>query len=68
RGARRTRLVWHWLQYVCRRSASFISFILPYFVMAGLDPAIHAAARLIERVRYTSIAARQHGPPGQARW
>ncbi len=32
---------------VCRRSASLLSFVLLYFVIAGLDPAIHAAARLV---------------------
>jgi len=31
---------------VCRRSASLICFVLSYFVIAGLDPAIHAAAKL----------------------
>ncbi len=39
-----------------------------YFVIAGLDPAIHAAAKLVQILRVVSLVSLQHGPPGQARW
>jgi hypothetical protein len=39
-----------------------------YFVIAGLDPAIHAEWGLAEIRRIVRVAERQHGPPGQARW
>jgi hypothetical protein len=38
------------------------------FVIAGLDPAIHAEHRLAETYALLWSAASQHGPPGQARW
>src|SRR5215471_17825071 len=38
------------------------------FVIAGLDPAIYWARSLAESCPFASLAARQHGPPGQARW
>jgi len=37
-------------------------------VIAGLDPAIHADEKLDRIGRQALSAARQHGPPGQARW
>ena len=39
-----------------------------HFVIAGLDPAIHAEPRLVQSFRKITLAAPQHGPPGQARW
>jgi hypothetical protein len=39
-----------------------------YFVIAGLDPAIHAAAKLVQILRAVSLVSLQHGPPGHARW
>jgi hypothetical protein len=42
---------------VCRRSASFFSVpeasreVLPSFVIAGLDPAIHAAVKMVQIFR-----------------
>ena len=41
----------------------FPFFLFSYFVIAGLDPAIHAAKRLVKTFRSASIAANQHGPP-----
>jgi hypothetical protein len=38
------------------------------FVIAGLDPAIHAEHRLAETYALFWSAASQHGPTGQARW
>jgi len=38
---------------VCRRSASF--HFISYFAIAGLDPAIHAAARLLWRFDRLSL-------------
>jgi hypothetical protein len=44
---------------VCRRSASlfFISFVLPFSVIAGLNPAIHAEAK-IDRTYRLDFASR----------
>jgi hypothetical protein len=39
-----------------------------HFVIAGLDPAIHAVPWLLQPYRKISFASFQHGPPGQARW
>jgi len=39
-----------------RRHSTPMILWRPIFVIAGLDPAIHAASRI------------HHGPPGQARW
>jgi hypothetical protein len=39
-----------------------------YFVIAGLDPAIHAEEWLADIRRTVPVAALQYGPPGQARW
>jgi hypothetical protein len=36
------------------------------FVIAGLDPAIHAEASLTQRLHRRLRASRQHGPPAQA--
>jgi hypothetical protein len=38
------------------------------FVIAGLDPAIHAKASLSQRFHRRSGASLQHGPPDQVRW
>jgi hypothetical protein len=45
----RRRARWHGVMKhcVCRRSASFLAF----FVIAGLDPAIYAAAKLVQIFR-----------------
>jgi hypothetical protein len=45
-----------------------LPFFLSSFVIAGLDPAIHVAGKLVQIIRWVSVAATQHGPPGQARW
>ncbi|MGA8078640.1 MAG: hypothetical protein WB868_14800, partial [Xanthobacteraceae bacterium] len=37
------------------------------FVIAGLDPAIHAAKALKQKFGLADVASRQHGPPGRAR-
>ncbi|MGA8076928.1 MAG: hypothetical protein WB868_06035, partial [Xanthobacteraceae bacterium] len=37
------------------------------FVIAGLDPAIHAAKRLKQKFGLAEIASSQHGPPDQVR-
>jgi hypothetical protein len=46
----------------------FFSFVLCYFVIAGLDPANHVAAKLVKTFRSAFVAALQDVPPGQARW
>ncbi len=38
-----------------------------YFVIAGLDPAIHAAAKLVQILRVVSLVSLQHEPPGHRR-
>ncbi len=57
----------------CRRrrqtsDAERVARTVFYFVIAGLDPAIHADAKLVQILRVVSLLSLQHGPPGQARW
>jgi hypothetical protein len=49
---------------VCRRSASLISFVLSYFVIAGLGPAIHAATKLPLSFRKLHVSMDHRVKPG----